>query len=476
MKHTINLFLIIAVAGIAMFTACKDEDISDPSSLTIDRTMIEVMPVGGQTLISVNTDLAWNATVDADWVKISPASGNSSETVNVEIDKHLGLRRTAKISFTAGAVSKAVEIQQRGQDTAGYLKGRENRKVKHTYLEGTTAKVTWGAVTEHCVVSELEYETLSGKWRKMTVTPTDSIFECTDAKPGVKYRTRSGFVTPGMVDTLYKSWALSKYPFLSFSTGTYSVHRLSHRYYGASGEPSSPVPQTEYSVPRTVTIESGEEEGQYRISDLFGGFYVPGRDGYNVNDHVCWGILSYDGTNFGLVEAKIDSWGYGWTKVEGTANSTAVTLDTYWNTSDYVFRLILQKEPRPGFDADGYRTVDNLPFRDNGKYEFSAVTWPGQIGAWGEKYGVLAYKVTVNKNGKLKVTDHKSPDYNIWFLLYNDKEAADKGDHKSVTEWDGTIEYDVTPGTYYIFGILNTWYGDIAVLNTIDYDIEITCN
>jgi hypothetical protein len=94
------------------------------------------------------------------------------------------------------------------------------------------------------------------------------------------------------------------------------------------------------------------------------------------------------------------------------------------------------------------------------------------------KFGLLAYKVTVTDSGKLKVVDHVSPTWNIWFILFSNKETADQGNwpNNVLSEGDGTIEYDVTPGTYYVFGVLNTWYDDIAPLTTIDYNIEITCN
>jgi hypothetical protein len=346
MRHTVNLFFIGAIMSIAMFTACKDDKVSDPSSLTVDHTEIDVLSIGGKTLINVNTDLTWNATVDADWVKIAPVSGNGSEIVNVEIDKHLGLRRTAKISFTTSAITKTVDILQRGQDTAKYLKDRENRKVKQTYLEGTTAKVTWGDVTPQSVVSELEYETLSGEWRKVIVTSLDTDIECPNAKPGVKYRMRSGFTPPASLDTLYKGWITSKFPFLTIPTGTLTVDPLSYRYSVASGEPTASIPQPEYSSSNTVTFEC-IEEGAYKISDLFGGFYLPGRSaqgGYNEDQHICWGTLNYDGTGFALDEFKIDGWGYGWSKVEGETQSTTITLDTHWGTSGYAFHLILRKQ------------------------------------------------------------------------------------------------------------------------------------
>ncbi|MDR2424974.1 MAG: BACON domain-containing protein [Prevotellaceae bacterium] len=115
MKIKVFLFYCIAVC-LVLCTACKDDKgASDPSSLSIDQTTIDVLPEGGKTLVGVSTDLSWTATADADWVRLSPASGNTSAIVAVDINGHLGHHRKANITFTSGAITKTVEISQRGQ-------------------------------------------------------------------------------------------------------------------------------------------------------------------------------------------------------------------------------------------------------------------------------------------------------------------------------------------------------------------------
>jgi hypothetical protein len=138
MKHTIKLFLICAVAGISMLVACKDDNGSDGSSLVLDQTELDVLFGGGQTLISVNTGLAWNASVDAEWVTVSPASGSGSGMVTVTIaGREQGERRTAQIIFTAGGITRTVDIRQRGYTPSDYYAtGDVLRLHRHTVGEG----------------------------------------------------------------------------------------------------------------------------------------------------------------------------------------------------------------------------------------------------------------------------------------------------------------------------------------------------
>jgi hypothetical protein len=392
----------------------------------------------------------------------------------------MGTKRTAKIDFKAGEITKTVNILQRGIVSVQYLSTRKDRQVKQTYLEGTTATVTWDNSTEHNVVSELEYETVSGELRTVVIRSTERQIECPNAKSGVKYRTRSGFVPPDMVDTLYKDWTMSTYPFINLRTGTYYVDPTSYCYVAETGTPVDPLPQPEYSRSNIITIEC-IEEGKYRISDLYGGYFYPGRIGFD-DRYACWGIFNYDGYNgskFQLSEFKMDVWGIGFLKIEVEIQSTGLLFDTY--CSNNVYHMILGNElsqPEPGDrvpDSDGYLVVNNLPFREQGKYEVNAVKWTkGNISGWGEKFGVLAYKVTVPNSGTLRVVDHASADY-LCFLLCTDKETADMGEYTYAAPVDGIMEYEVMPGTYYVFGILNTWYPYVDALATIDYDIEIIC-
>jgi hypothetical protein len=121
MKSSVKLFLVSAILSIAMFTTCKDDKGADSSSLKLDKKTVDVLAMGGITLINVSTDREWTASVDVDWVKISPASGSGSGLVNVTIDPRVsGARRSAFVTFESGASIEKVEIQQRGNLVSDY--------------------------------------------------------------------------------------------------------------------------------------------------------------------------------------------------------------------------------------------------------------------------------------------------------------------------------------------------------------------
>jgi hypothetical protein len=180
-----------------------------------------------------------------------------------------------------------------------------------------------------------------------------------------------------------------------------------------------------------------------------------------------WITVRIDGSNL-TVEANYNF---------GARRNTTVTLSA--DDLNVVLNVTQEMSEERTVDGDGYVVVNQLPRKDYGNYKRNAVQWRGTLGLYtGPDYGgcgILAYKINVTGSGKLKITDHKSPTWNIWLLLFDDKGQADEGNDASITSADGTIEYDVTPGTYYVFGILNVWYDDVFPYEgDIDYEIEIS--
>jgi hypothetical protein len=98
---------------------------------------------------------------------------------------------------------------------AQYLSTRNSRKIKSTAIDGNTVTVTWGDITEQLAISELAYETESGVVNTVRVSARETTVQCPAVKAGELYKTRSGFVPSGSVDTLYKDWAVSGEPLLS---------------------------------------------------------------------------------------------------------------------------------------------------------------------------------------------------------------------------------------------------------------------
>jgi hypothetical protein len=144
MKYKVYLFLIAALTGSVMMTGCGgDEKTSESASLTIDKSEIEVMATGGITLININTSLAWNASADAEWVKINPSSGNGSGVVTVNIDdRGQGERRSATITFVAASSVQTVSVLQRGNLTDEYYRSGETIKLhSHSVGDGITVVI-----------------------------------------------------------------------------------------------------------------------------------------------------------------------------------------------------------------------------------------------------------------------------------------------------------------------------------------------
>jgi hypothetical protein len=139
MKYRFNVFyIIIAVISAAMFTTCKDDKDTESSPLSLDQENIDVLAVGGTTLISVGTGMSWNASVDVDWINLSPASGNGSGMVTVTIDKlEAGMRRTGIVTFTAGSAVKTTTVVQRSNlESDYYTTGDAIRLNRHTVGSG----------------------------------------------------------------------------------------------------------------------------------------------------------------------------------------------------------------------------------------------------------------------------------------------------------------------------------------------------
>jgi hypothetical protein len=140
MKYTINLFLIIAIGSLLMFTSCEEK--SRNSGLTLDKADIEVLSIGGMTLINVNTEQTWTAGVDANWVTVSPVSGNGSGAITVKFDSCVGARRTAEITVASGSIIKTVNVLQRGNQKDDYWKNGEVIKLhRHTVGEGVVVVI-----------------------------------------------------------------------------------------------------------------------------------------------------------------------------------------------------------------------------------------------------------------------------------------------------------------------------------------------
>jgi uncharacterized protein (TIGR02145 family) len=119
MKKTYSL-LLAALALLTMAASCgKDEPIVDPvDELSITPASINATPAGGTYILTVTGNMTWTATDDAEWLTLSPASGEGNGTINVEVTGNTTVEaRNATVTVAAGALTETVTIVQEAVPT-----------------------------------------------------------------------------------------------------------------------------------------------------------------------------------------------------------------------------------------------------------------------------------------------------------------------------------------------------------------------
>jgi hypothetical protein len=229
-----------------------------------------------------------------------------------------------------------------------YLASRTDRAVSVFRTTPTDGRTLCGDITDRLVFSEIRYKTNSGGINTLRILASENKIDCPDIKAGELYETRSAFVPIASIDTFYRAWRPSASPLLELPAGTYRINP--DKTFRASGslDNLSPGVGDEFTKGNKMTIAI-EGPNLYRISDLLGGYYEPGR-GYG-EDYICEGIFQYDGINFNLIDFKEDPWrrsdsaAYGtFTKIEGSWDglNETLTIDVYW--ADYILHLVLVLE------------------------------------------------------------------------------------------------------------------------------------
>lgn len=76
-RKKLSLILSLALAVFFGFTSCHSGDNEfDSPNIALLRDTINVEKTAGYSDISVQSNRAWTATTTADWITLSPASGN----------------------------------------------------------------------------------------------------------------------------------------------------------------------------------------------------------------------------------------------------------------------------------------------------------------------------------------------------------------------------------------------------------------
>ncbi|MDR2424375.1 MAG: hypothetical protein LBD59_06585 [Prevotellaceae bacterium] len=237
---------------------------------------------------------------------------------------------------------------------AAYLELRTRRQIRH--IDYSTGEVTFKDNEDpHESYIDIRYMRNSGtsntvRLEKDAEGKYVNKITLDDIKRGENYYPEMMYmyVPVGSVAEVPTAFERYPVPFVNYiEERVYTVSKSSYRDILSDGSTQSSEYQGQYneggSANRVNLSFERAENGKlhYRISDLFGGFYHPGRnygDGY-----IMYGTIAFDGvSSFSMIYGSMDPWGYGFEKVEGSYNesSNSITLHVYW--SGYIFNLFLE--------------------------------------------------------------------------------------------------------------------------------------
>lgn len=115
----INKLFFASLAIIATLVGCKDkEEPASASSLSLDRTAVELGKDGESVTISLTSNRDWTATPSAEWIAIDPKSGSASadaQSVIITVLPNTGNDRTGSVTFSIGLATKSIKISQAGE-------------------------------------------------------------------------------------------------------------------------------------------------------------------------------------------------------------------------------------------------------------------------------------------------------------------------------------------------------------------------
>ena len=109
-------YLLSALAGVALFASCIEEEPVASYKLAIDLTqsVVAVGANGGSATVEVNSgEVTWKATTSADWITFTPATGSGNTKVTVTVGA-FDEDRTGEISIKAGNIEKLITVIQTG--------------------------------------------------------------------------------------------------------------------------------------------------------------------------------------------------------------------------------------------------------------------------------------------------------------------------------------------------------------------------
>lgn len=108
------LRILAAVAAGLLVLACNKTE--EEAQLSVSQTSINFEPSGTLEMsVKITCNVAWSITSNADWLTISPTSGNGSGTLTVKVQENPSVaQRSTDVKITAGSKSASLKVTQLG--------------------------------------------------------------------------------------------------------------------------------------------------------------------------------------------------------------------------------------------------------------------------------------------------------------------------------------------------------------------------
>lgn len=111
-----NLFLGL-MAAVGLFAACQQEENLGTPKVNLSVNTMTFESAGGTQELALTATRDWMVEYEADWVVVTPESGNASsqdQKITVTVLENPGLDREASVKFTIGMSSKTLTVSQAG--------------------------------------------------------------------------------------------------------------------------------------------------------------------------------------------------------------------------------------------------------------------------------------------------------------------------------------------------------------------------
>ena len=112
--------LLIGLLAMSAVVACKQDDPVAEPKLEVSKDAVALEATAAEATFEVTSNENWEATADAEWLSLDPATGvASAEAVVVKVtaeDNETTEARTATVTVKAGALTKTVAVTQAGTE------------------------------------------------------------------------------------------------------------------------------------------------------------------------------------------------------------------------------------------------------------------------------------------------------------------------------------------------------------------------